>query len=283
MTYVNADALIETEWLAEHMGSTNVKVLDASYHLPGTGRDAETEFSQQHIPGAMLFDIEDVSDRNISLPHMLPTAEQFGAQMSTLGISNEDLVVIYDVHGIRTSPRAWWTFRVFGHEKVAVLNGGLPKWLSEHRAVSDEIDDPQRTDFRATVNNRLIRDIDQMLKNQDARQELVIDARPAGRFVGVDAEPRPGLRSGHMPGSVSLPVENFINPETKTFVSADDIRNVLSNQRIDHQQPIVTSCGSGVAACLISLGLYLVGNKDVPVYDGSWSEWGAREDTPVQK
>ena len=182
MTYVNADALIETEWLAEHMGSTNVKVLDASYHLPGTGRDAETEFSQRHIPGAMLFDIEDVSDRNISLPHMLPTAEQFGAQMSTLGISNEELVVIYDVHGIRTSPRAWWTFRVFGHEKVAVLNGGLPKWLSEHRAVSDEIDDPATHGFPCD-------------REQQAHPRHRSDAEKPGRPPGT-RHPTRGLRGG---------------------------------------------------------------------------------------
>jgi thiosulfate/3-mercaptopyruvate sulfurtransferase len=283
VTYVNPDALVETAWLAEHLDDPHVKILDASYHLPGTGRDAETEFSQRHIPGAMLFDIEDVSDRNNSLPHMLPSAEQFGAQMGTLGIGNDDFVVIYDVHGIRTSPRAWWTFRVFGHDKVAILNGGLPKWLNEHHPVTDDIDNPPRREFRATVNASLVRTIDQMLSNQQTRQELVVDARPAGRFVGVDPEPRVGLKSGHMPGAVSLPVENFIDPVTKTFLPADGIKMALSNQRISPDQPMVTSCGSGVAACLISLGLYLIGNDSVPVYDGSWSEWGAHPDAPVVK
>ncbi len=282
MTYVNSDALVETEWLASHFDDPNVKVLDASYHLPGTGRDAETEFSQRHIPGAMLFDIEDVRDRDIPYPHMLPGPRQFGEQMGTLGISNDDFIVIYDVHGIRTSPRAWWTFRVFGHDNVAVLNGGLPKWLNEHRPVSDDISDPPRREFKATLNKALIRNIDQMLANQEARQELVIDARPADRFVGAAPEPREGLRSGHMPGSVSLPVEHFIDESDKTFLPADKIRSALTNRRIDYRQPVVTSCGSGVAACLISLGLYLIGNKTVPVYDGSWSEWGARDDTPVE-
>lgn len=282
MTYANPGALIETDWLASHLNDPHVKVLDASYHLPGTGRDAETEFTQRHIPGAMLFDIEDVRDRNNPFPHMLPDADQFGEQMETLGLSNDDLIVIYDVHGIRTSPRAWWTFRVFGHDNVAILNGGLPKWLNERLPVSDDIADPPRGTFRATLNRALIRDIDQMLANQETRQELVIDARPAGRFVGTMPEPREGLRGGHMPGSVSLPVENFIDETSKTFQPAAGIKAALATQRIDYRQPVVTSCGSGVAACLISLGLYLVGNETVPVYDGSWSEWGARQDTPVE-
>lgn len=282
MTYANPGALVETDWLASRLDDPHVKVLDASYHLPGTGRDAETEFSQRHIPGAMLFDIEDVRNRDIPLPHMLPDADQFGEQMGTLGLSNDDLIVIYDVHGIRTSPRAWWTFRVFGHDNVAILNGGLPKWVNERRPVSDDIADPPRKTFRATLNRALVRDIDQMLANQESRQELVVDARPAGRFVGTMPEPREGLRGGHMPGSVSLPVEHFIDETTKTFVPADAIQAALANQRIDYRQPVVTTCGSGVAACLISLGFYLVGNDSVPVYDGSWSEWGARDDTPVE-
>lgn len=282
MTYANPGALVETGWLASRLNDPHVKILDASYHLPGTGRDAETEFTQRHIPGAMLFDIEDVRDRNNPFPHMLPDAAQFGAQMETLGLSNDDMIVIYDVHGIRTSPRAWWTFRVFGHERVAILNGGLPKWLNERLPVSDDIADPPRGTFRATFNRALVRDIDQMLANQETRQELVIDARPAGRFVGTMPEPREGLRGGHMPGSVSLPVENFIDESTKTFLSAEGIKAALANQRIDYRKPVVTSCGSGVAACLISLGIYLIGNETVPVYDGSWSEWGARDDTPVE-
>ncbi|MEX2615023.1 MAG: 3-mercaptopyruvate sulfurtransferase [Alphaproteobacteria bacterium] len=282
MTYANPDALIETGWLASHLNDPHVKILDASYHLPGTGRDAETEFTQRHIPGAMLFDIEDVRDRDNPFPHMLPDAGQFGAQMETLGLSNDDLIVIYDVHGVRTSPRAWWTFRVFGHENVAILNGGLPKWLNEQLPVTDDIADPPRGTFRATLNPALVRDIDQMLANQETRRELVVDARPAGRFVGTVPEPREGLRGGHMPGSVSLPVENFIDESTKTFLPADGIKAALENQRIDYRKPVVATCGSGVAACLISLGMYLIGNETVPVYDGSWSEWGARDDTPVE-
>ncbi|NKB57004.1 MAG: 3-mercaptopyruvate sulfurtransferase [Alphaproteobacteria bacterium] len=283
MTYVNPDALVETEWLAANISDPKVRVLDSSYHLPGTGRDAETEFSDRHIPGAMLFDIEDVRDRDIPLPHMLPDAEQFAAQMSTLGISNDDMVVIYDVHGVQTSPRAWWTFRAFGHDKVAVLNGGLPKWLAEHRPVSDDIIDRERGEFKAQADTSLVRSVDQMLTNQESRGALVVDARPAGRFEGVDPEPRTGLRSGRMPGSVNLPINQLIDPVTKTFLPADGIRTVLADAGVsDLSQPMITSCGSGVAACVVSLGLYLIGNKAVPVYDGSWSEWGAREDTPVE-
>ncbi len=283
MTYVNPDALVETDWLAANLSDPKVRVLDSSYHLPGTGRDAETEFDNRHIPGAMLFDIEDVRDRDIPLPHMLPSPEQFAAQMSTLGISNDDMVVIYDVHGVQTSPRAWWTFRAFGHDKVAVLNGGLPKWLSENRPTSDDIQDCDKGDFTAQSPSALVRSVDQMLANQETRDALVVDARPAGRFEGVDPEPRPGLRPGRMPGSVSLPINLLIDSTTKTILPADGIRAALAGAGVDDtSQPMITSCGSGVAACVVSLGLYLIGNKSVPVYDGSWSEWGAREDTPVE-
>lgn len=283
MSYINPDALVETDWLAAHLSDPKVKVLDASFHLPGTGRDAETEFENRHIPGAALFDIEDVRDRDIPLPHMLPSAEQFAAQMSTLGISSGDMVVVYDVHGIQTAPRAWWTFRAFGHDKVAVLNGGLPKWVAENRPLSDDIIDRDRGEFRAEAEPSLIRDVGQMLANQETREALVVDARPAGRFEGVDPEPRSGLRSGRMPGSVNLPTNQLIDPTTKTFLPAADIRTVLSNAGVANpNQAIITSCGSGVAACVVSLGLYLIGNETVPVYDGSWSEWGARDDTPVE-
>ena len=283
MTYVNPDALVETQWLAANLSDPKVKVLDSSYHLPGTGRDAETEFSDRHIPGSMLFDIEDVRDRDIPLPHMLPSAEQFAGQMSALGINNGDMVVVYDVHGIQTAPRAWWTFRAFGHDKVAVLNGGLPKWLAEHRPVSDDIIDRPRGDFSAKADARLIRSVEEMLANQESRGALVVDARPTGRFEGAAPEPRAGLRPGRMPGSVNLPTNLLIDPTTKTYLPADQVRAVLANAGVDNSdQPMITSCGSGVAACLVSLGLYLIGNKSVPVYDGSWSEWGAREDTPIE-
>lgn len=279
MSHVNPEALVETDWLAANIGSPKVKVLDASFHLPGTGRDAEAEFENRHIPGAALFDIEDVRDRDITLPHMLSSADQF----ATLGISSDDMVVIYDVHGIATAPRAWWSFRAFGHEKVAVLNGGLPKWVAENHPVSDDIIDRKRGDFSAQAQPALVRKVEQVLANQESREALVIDARPAGRFQGVDPEPRSGLRSGHMPGSVNLPTNLLIDAATKTFLPADDILTVLSDAGVtDPSQPMITSCGSGVAACVVSLSLYLIGNKTVPVYDGSWSEWAARDDTPVE-
>ena len=283
MSYANPDALVETNWLAANLSDSNVKVLDASYHLPGTNRDAELEFEDRHIPGAMLFDIDEIRDTDNLLPHMLPCAERFAAQMSALGINSDDFVVVYDVHGVSTAPRAWWTFRTFGHDKVAVLNGGLPKWVAENLPVSNEINDQTHGTFHAKPVSYLVSTVDQMLANQKVRKALVVDARPAARFNAAAPEPRPGLRAGHMPGSVNLPANLFIDPSSKTILPADGIRTALNNASItDTSQPMITTCGSGVAACVISLGLYLIGNETVPVYDGSWSEWGARNDTPVE-
>ena len=283
MSYANPDALVETDWLAENLSDPKVKVLDASYHLPGTNRDAEAEFEDRHIPGAMLFDIEEVRDLDNSLPHMLPSAKQFAAQMSTLGISSENMVVVYDVHGVQTAPRAWWTFRAFGHNKFAILNGGLPKWITENRPLSDDIVDGAHGNFHAETVPALVRNVDQMLSNQQTREALVVDARPEGRCNAAAPEPRPGLRAGRMPGSVNLPVNLLVDPASKTFLPADKIRAALSDAGVaDPNQPMITTCGSGVAACVVSLGLYLIGNETVPVYDGSWSEWGARDDTPIE-
>jgi len=276
VTYANPDALVETDWLAAHLYDTDVKVLDASYHLPGTGRDPETEFADRHIPGAMLFDIEDVRNRDIPLPHMLPSAEQFAAQMCTLGINDGDMVVIYDVHGVQTAPRAWWTFRAFGYDKVAVLNGGLPKWLAENRPVTDDIVDREKGRFTARADAALIRSVEQILANQETRAELVVDARPPGRFDGVAPEPREGLRPGHIPGSVNLPAPRFVDPTTKTVLPADAIRAALTEAGIDDpSRPMVTSCGSGVSACVLSLGLghhflKIVGNDTSHLLSRIW-------------
>src|SRR3546814_467764 len=213
MSYVNPDALVDTDWLADHLKDADLRILDASYFLPGVDRDARAEYSAQHIPGAVFFDIEEVCDPDNSLPHMLPTAELFAAEVGKLGVENEDRVVIYDSQGMNTAPRAWWMFRVFGHDKVAVLNGGLPKWLREGRPVTDQAVQPKESRFAARLDPGLIRDVDQMLENQKNRRELVVDACPAGRFEGTAPEPRAGLRSGHMPGSVNLPIAGLIDPE----------------------------------------------------------------------
>ncbi len=279
MPYKNPDALVTTAWLAEHLNDPAIRIVDGSSFLPNVPRDAHAEYLAKHIPGAVLVDIEEVCDRASPLPHMLPKAEDFAAMMSARGISNANKVVVYDSQGVRTSPRIWWMFRVFGHDNVAVLDGGLPKWEAEGRPLASGDAKPQPATFKAAFRPALVRNVSQMLANQEKPAELVIDARPAGRFAGTAPEPRPGIPSGHMPGSVNMPVELVVDNATGSVLPAEAIAANFDKLGVTLGKPVVTTCGSGVAACTISLGLFLLGQKDAPVYDGSWSEWGARADT----
>lgn len=282
MSYVNGDALVETSWLADHLNDPNVRILDATFHLPTANRDAEKEFSNRHIPGAMLFDIEDIGDHDSPLPHMLPSAEQFAKQVSVLGIGNLHKVVVYDVYGINSAPRAWWMFRAFGHENVAVLNGGFPKWLAENRPTTDDMTEPKRESFAARFKPDFVRNIDDIFANLETKSAQVLDARAAGRFKGIDPEPRAGLRNGHMPGALSVPFTDLINGSNKTVKPADELNQVFKTAGVDQSGQIITTCGSGVTACVLSFGLHLLGKSDAAVYDGSWTEWGGREDTPIE-
>ncbi len=280
MSYANPDAVVTTEWLAEHLDDPDLRVVDGTSFLPNVPRNARAEYEVKHIPGAVLIDIEEVSDHGSPLPHMLPSAEQFARQVGALGIGNEHMVVIYDSMGVRTSPRVWWMFRVFGHDRVAVLDGGLPKWESESRPLASGNGTPPPAVFNARFRPEMVRDIGQMLAIQKDRSEQVLDARPGGRYAGTDAEPRPGLPSGHMPWSVSMPVELFVGADGEVL-PADTLRANFAAAGVDTDKPVATTCGSGVAACTATLALYLLGHENAPVYDGSWTEWAGRDDTEI--
>jgi thiosulfate/3-mercaptopyruvate sulfurtransferase len=283
MAFKNPEALVTTAWLADNLNKPGIRIVDGSSFLPNVPRDAHEEYLAKHIPGAVLVDIEECCDTSSSLPHMLPDAATFGAMMGERGISNTDKVVVYDSQGVRTAPRVWWMFRVFGHDDVVVLDGGLPKWEAEGRPLASGEEKPAAATFKATLRPELVRSVEQMIQNQKTRGELVIDARPAGRFAGAADEPRPGIPSGHMPGSVNMPVELVVDSKSGCVLPADTVASNYAKIGAAPGAPVVATCGSGVAACTTALGLFLLGQKAVPVYDGSWSEWGARSDTEKQK
>lgn len=279
--YANPQALVSTEWLADHLDDPHVKIVDASHHLPTAGRDARAEYDERHIPGAIFFDIDAVSDHSSDLPHMWPDADQFAEQVGAMGIGNGDKVVVYDTAGPTGAARVWQTFRVFGHTNVAVLNGGFRKWLAEDRPVTDAVIEREPVEYLAEKAEARIRSREQMLANIEHPVEQVLDARAAGRFMAQDPEPREGMRGGHIPGSLNLPYPQLLG-EHGTYKSADELKAAFDAAGIEPDKPIATTCGSGVTACTLALGLYLIGRDDVAIYDGSWSEWGSRQDTPIE-
>ena len=275
------DPLVSTQWLADHLKDANVRVLDATFKLPGATPLPKDDFLEQHIPGSAFFDVNAVSDHASSLPHMFPGAEQFGRDVGALGIGNDDTVVVYDAGGWVAAPRAWWMFLSFGHKNVRVLDGGLKKWLAEGRPVETGEAKPKPKTFKTNFDAARVRSMQQMIGNLESKAEQVIDARPAGRFDGGVAEPRAGLRAGHIPGSRSVPYATLFDANTGAMKSLDDLRAAFSGGGVDLKKPIVTSCGSGVSAGVLTLALYRLGIADTALYDGSWSEWGAAGGPPV--
>ncbi len=276
-----SQSLVSTQWLAAHLEAPDVRVVDASYYLPHEGLDPRAEFEAHHIPGAVFFDIDEIADSSADLPHMLPPPEKFSSRVRKLGLGDGVRMVVYDQRGIFSAPRVWWTFRHFGHEDVAVLDGGLPKWLAEGRLAEDGPARPQERHFTARSNSFMVRDRDQMLANIESRREQVLDARSRGRFAGSEPEPRAGLRGGHIPGSRNLPFNELLDPETQTMRPAEELRRHMEACGLDMRRPVVTTCGSGITAAVLSLGLHLAGHRDVALYDGSWAEWGQPGDAPV--
>lgn len=272
---------VSTEWLAKRLGEPDLRVLDGTWHMPQLKRDARAEFVAEHIPGAVFFDIDRIADRATSLPHMLPSAEEFADAVGALGVGSDDRVVVYDARGVVSAARVWWTFRAFGHERVAVLDGGLRAWKTEGRPVASGEPSPTRRHFRAALRPELVRDLDAMQRNVRTRAEQVVDARSRGRFEGTEPEPRAGLRGGHIPGSLNLPYETLYRADG-TLLPPEALRSAFVEAGIALDRPITTTCGSGITASVLALALHIAGRSDVAVYDGSWTEWGGRQDTQVE-
>ncbi|WP_347258422.1 3-mercaptopyruvate sulfurtransferase [Methylocaldum sp.] len=273
--------LVSAEWLAKHLHTSDIVILDATFFLPNQGRDAEQEYFAAHIPGARFFDIDAVADQGNSLPHMLPSPEFFAASVGQLGIANQTHVVVYDNNSFMASARVWWTFRVFGHDRVSVLDGGLENWKAKGFPVDTSRVTAETRPFKTTFDPSLVRNLDEMKALIGSTATQIIDARSPGRFAGREPEPRPGIRSGHIPGSKNLFFKRLVDESTQCLKPAAEIRKEFEDADTDFEKPIVTTCGTGVTASVLALGLYCLGRESVAVYDGSWTEWGGLSDTPV--
>lgn len=280
MTQDDPKTLVSTGWLESHLKDPDLRILDASWYMPDSGRDPKAEYDATHIPGARFFDIDEISDLRSSLPHMAPPVEKFISRMRAMGVGDGHQVVVYDGAGLFSAARVWWLFRLMGKTDIAVLDGGLPKWLAEGRAVEDMA--PILRDRHITVSRQahMVKDVTQVAAAAKLGDHTIIDARGPGRFAGTEAEPRPGLRGGHIPGSVNVHYARLLTPDG-TMKSPDELRAVFAGAGADLSKPAITSCGSGVTAAIVNLALERLGKRDHALYDGSWSEWGMYGDLKV--
>ncbi|KAA8609980.1 3-mercaptopyruvate sulfurtransferase [Salipiger aestuarii] len=272
--------LVSTDWLAAHLRDPDLRILDATWHMPGSGRDPRREYDAAHIPGARFFDIDDVSDARSDLPHMVPPVEKFMSRMRALGVGDGHQIVVYDSYGLFSAARVWWLFKLMGQDDIAVLDGGLPKWQAEGRAIEDM--PPVIRDRHMTVRrqNQMVRDVTQVSAASKLKDTEIIDSRAPDRFRGEVAEPRPGLRAGHIPGARNVPFKAVLNDDG-TMKSPADLRATFEAAGVDLKKPAITSCGSGVTAAILNLALTRTGKSDHSLYDGSWTEWGQFPTLPV--
>jgi thiosulfate/3-mercaptopyruvate sulfurtransferase len=274
------DPTLSTQWLSTHLDEPDLVIIDATWFMPGAARDARAEHAERHIPGAVFFDIDEISDHSSPLPHMLPEPADFAVHARRLGVEPASRVVVYDAQGLFSAPRVWWSFRAMGHANTFVLDGGLPKWIAEAHPLEAGWPLRPHGEFKAHPDPDLVRDLLQVRLALAGGTEQLLDARPAARFTGETAEPRPALRSGHMPGARNLPASSVVTPQG-TLTDAATLETLFAQAGVDLDRPIITTCGSGVSAATLSLALARLGRLNTPVYDGSWTEWGGRRDTPV--
>ncbi|QUJ75936.1 3-mercaptopyruvate sulfurtransferase [Sulfitobacter albidus] len=272
--------LVSTDWLAKHLKDPDLRILDASWYLPDAGRDARAEYDAAHIPGARFFDIDEISDARSDLPHMAPPIEKFMSRMRAMGVGDGHQVVVYDGAGVLSAPRVWWLFRLMGQDNVAVLDGGLPKWLAEDRATEDMPPIPRDRHMTVRFQNQLVRDVTQVAHASKLGSPQIVDARAAARFRGEAPEPREGLRAGHIPKSRSVPYDSLLNDDA-TLKSPEETRAIFEAAGVDLAKPVITSCGSGITAAVLALALERMGHRDWALYDGSWAEWGMFPTVPV--
>jgi thiosulfate/3-mercaptopyruvate sulfurtransferase len=272
--------LVTTDWLAERLGEPRLVILDGSWHMPADRRDAKAEYVQGHIPGAVFFDTDQIADHATDLPHMLPPAPAFATAVRRLGVEADSQVVVYDSVGVFSAPRVWWSFRAMGHDNVFVLDGGLKRWIAEQRPLESGWREAPHGEFKAHLRPELVADLGQVRRALADEAPQLVDARSAARFRGEAPEPRPGLREGHMPGARNVPWSGVLAADG-ALAPPETLRTAFEAGGVDLARPIITTCGSGITASLLALGLARLGRDDVAVYDGSWSEWGAREDTPI--
>jgi thiosulfate/3-mercaptopyruvate sulfurtransferase len=273
--------IVSTDWLFEHLNSPDVHVIDASWHMPNSGRNARAEYNDCHIEGAVFFDIDEISDSNTTLPHMMPSPEKFASRVRSLGLGDGIKIVVYDSNGIFSAPRVWWMFRHMGHDDVVVLDGGLKKWLAEGKPCEDMPPIKRDRHYSIRVRHDLIKDFNQTLAISQNGNAQIIDARSPTRFSGEEMEPRAGLNSGHIPNSINLHYAKLLN-EDGTFKNIAELEKIFVQNGVDIKAPLVASCGSGITACILALGAYLIGNQNVAIYDGSWAQWGSRDDAPIE-